>query len=168
MGKAQEQGIVTRLAKDIGLQPPPKQFWLHSPVSCLGGCHPEQVAELRALLEPYDVVGVQTFHGLFVASQLLAGPLGWECGNNACCQSFEKATLALRKAPQVGHTDGALRRRAGRKLVVEVQVKLLACRGLRRYGAFALHSLRMYRYPTGADYLGPNLLVPYSQRTTCR
>lgn len=115
MGKAQDKEIATRLAKDLDLQPPPKRFWLHSPLSCLGGCHPEQIAELRALLEPYDVVGVQTFHGLFVASQLLAGPLGWECGNNACCKGFEKATLALRKAPEVGYTGGARRQMAGRR-----------------------------------------------------
>jgi hypothetical protein len=42
----------------------PDHLWLESPVNAWRGCSEEQLAELAALLAPYDVVGVQTFHGL--------------------------------------------------------------------------------------------------------
>ncbi len=100
VGNYKEKGNVPRLASEMGLEAPPKRLWLKSPVSMLG-CQPEQIAELRALLEPYDVVGVQSFHGLFAGSQMLAGPLGKGCGNDTCCDGFQKATMAVRKAPQV-------------------------------------------------------------------
>lgn len=98
VGNYKEKGNVPRLASDMGLEAPPKRLWLKSPVSMLG-CRPEQIEELRALLNPYDVVGVQ--FGLFAGSQMLAGPLGRGCANDACCDGFHKATMAVRKAPQV-------------------------------------------------------------------
>ncbi len=101
VGNDKEKGFIPGLAGSLGLRAPRRRLWIDSPVSSSTGCHPEQIEALRALLEPYDIVGVQSFHGLFVGSQMLAGPLGWECGHNPCCEGFRKATMAVRKAPQV-------------------------------------------------------------------
>ncbi len=95
------QAAVDELSQALGLAPPPQAAWLHSPLGGSRGCSEDQVRQLYELLLPYDVVGVQTFHGLFAASHLLAGPLGLPCGGDACCNAFRNASNHVRKAPDI-------------------------------------------------------------------
>lgn len=95
------QAAVEELSHALGLTPPPQAAWLHSPLGGSKGCGDDQVRKLYELLQPYDVVGVQTFHGLFAGSHLLAGPLGLPCGGDACCTAFRNASDHVRKAPEI-------------------------------------------------------------------
>ncbi|PNW74191.1 hypothetical protein CHLRE_13g588850v5 [Chlamydomonas reinhardtii] len=82
------------------LKPVPDNKWLQSPVSAWRGCSPEQVAELKQLVAPYQVLGVQTFHGLVYGSQWLAGPFPLEC-EDECCRAFKQMASFIRKSPAI-------------------------------------------------------------------
>ncbi len=64
-----------------GLEPPRDKLWFSSPLRASTGCSQELLQQLYDMLLPYDVVGVQTFHGLFSTSQVLAGPM--ECDEHS-------------------------------------------------------------------------------------
>ncbi|KXZ47728.1 hypothetical protein GPECTOR_33g610 [Gonium pectorale] len=85
------------LIKEQGFQGPPEREWIVSPVTSWDGCTEDRIAELRKLIAPYKVVGVQTFHGLLYGSQWLAGPLLVPC-RDTCCRVYKELASSLRKS----------------------------------------------------------------------
>ncbi|KAG2497292.1 hypothetical protein HYH03_004875 [Edaphochlamys debaryana] len=112
------------LITDQGFRPPAdKAAFIDSPVTSWTGCSEEQVAQLKKLLEPHSVVGVQTFHGLIYGSHWLAGPLATSC-TDACCQSFKDRAPAVRKASWIyALADAFIHDRLGGKPFVAAHVR---------------------------------------------
>ena len=87
------------LSRMIGLLPPRSEDWIESPVSSKKGCSAAQLRALRQQLDPYDRVGVQTFHGLVFGSHWLSGPP--ECQGNVCCEAFKRVCKMLHKSQTI-------------------------------------------------------------------
>lgn len=105
---------VDDLAHQMGLQLPGERLWLDSPVSATRGCRHEQIDQLRRLLKPYDVVGVQTYHSLVERSHWLAGPLGRSC-EDMCCNAYREVSRHVRKNRVItSAARGFIRRRIGK------------------------------------------------------
>ncbi len=94
--------LVDELAHQMRLRmPEDKGLWFESPVSAIRGCHHEQIDQLRRMLKPYDVVGVQTYHSLVWNTHMLAGPVGPDCADSSCCHAYREASRLVRQHPDI-------------------------------------------------------------------